>query len=388
MDDINQILKGISTAASNPLAFVSYIVALIAWVLIRIRVGRNKNLLERLKDLPKADRLEALKAEMGVLPIREGLSPEQWIRSRINRYYFLGFVVLCAVFVILFAISAYAAIFKEKLAPNSVSDAIKTEVVISDQRLMRAVAEVDLGVGNDFVISRLGPPRHTLQWNKTTTCSDYDFPFAKVGFIYDLNKVVFITIIAKRGDFHPDVIGRYGSDTQGCLGCFTFGEANDSEDFLEEEQRYPLAIGLHFGGNARTDIYVEEHRVHSSWNRRVFLLSTPEGYVPKSDNDPFLDLVHSIEDWQMSDKPLKSVSPEERDRFIKARRGLRPNGFALLYEDEVWIGPSQVSASDPSIKQSRWPDALVGTTTESLVGTVPKPIYYPSNCSELILSGR
>ena len=47
---------------------------------------------------------------MGVIELKEGLSPEQFLRSRIHSYYFLGFVVLCAVVVILVAISVYASL--------------------------------------------------------------------------------------------------------------------------------------------------------------------------------------------------------------------------------------------------------------------------------------
>jgi hypothetical protein len=388
MDDITPILKGIATAATNPLAFVSYIVAVIACVLIRIRVGRNKNLLKRLKDLPASDRLAALEAEMGVIPLTKGLSPEQWIRSRINLYYFLGFLVFCGVFVILFAISSYAALYREKFSDRVVSDAIESEAVVSDQRLIRAVEEIDLGVGKDFVISRLGPPRHTAQWNKTTACADYEFSFAKLGIIYDLKKVVFVLVVSKRHDFHPDVIGRYGQKTRGCLGCFAFGDVTSPDEFFHEEERelHTPAIALQFGGNAKTDIYVEEYLIHPSWNRRVFLLNTPEAYEEKDNDEAFSKMASLIENWIPEDNSLKKVSPAERDIFEKSRKELRPNGFALLYEDEFWDGPTQISTSDPSIWQSRWPNTLVGTTASTLVGTVPSPIYFPGNCRELLLS--
>src|SRR5882762_9838594 len=106
MGDIGPILKGLGVAAINPLAFVAYIIAVVAWAYIRHRVDRNKNLLQRLSALAPQDRLEALKTEMGIVPLKEGLGPDQWIRSRIHLYYFLGFVVFCAVLVIVFAISA------------------------------------------------------------------------------------------------------------------------------------------------------------------------------------------------------------------------------------------------------------------------------------------
>jgi hypothetical protein len=58
-----------------------------------------------LKDLPPKDRLDALKAEMGTVTLKEGLSPEQYLKSRIHLYYFLGFALICLVIVILVALA-------------------------------------------------------------------------------------------------------------------------------------------------------------------------------------------------------------------------------------------------------------------------------------------
>jgi hypothetical protein len=111
---IDAILKGLATAAINPLAFVAYICAITAWVILRWRVDRNKNLLDKLDGLPEKDRLPAIEREIGTIKLKEGLSPEQYLLSRVHLYYFLGFIVLCGVVVILFAISSYRT-------PNPVS---------------------------------------------------------------------------------------------------------------------------------------------------------------------------------------------------------------------------------------------------------------------------
>jgi hypothetical protein len=42
---------------------------------------------------------------MGAVRLRGGLTPDQWIKSRIHLYYFLGFALLCVVAVIIFAIA-------------------------------------------------------------------------------------------------------------------------------------------------------------------------------------------------------------------------------------------------------------------------------------------
>jgi hypothetical protein len=101
-----EILKGLGTAALNPMAFVAYIVATLAWLYLRQRVERNKGLLSKIDKLPEKDRLDALRAEMGSVRV-SGLNAEQWIRSRIHLYYFLSFAILCLLVSVLFAISAF-----------------------------------------------------------------------------------------------------------------------------------------------------------------------------------------------------------------------------------------------------------------------------------------
>jgi hypothetical protein len=102
-------LAGVPAAAASPLALAAYCVAVLGFVLVSWRVNRNKNLLERLEALPEGDRFPALQAEMGGVHLATGISPEQWLKLRITRYYLLAFVVLVAAVVIVFAISALRA---------------------------------------------------------------------------------------------------------------------------------------------------------------------------------------------------------------------------------------------------------------------------------------
>ena len=100
------------------MAFVAYIVATIAWLLLRQRVERNKGLLSKIDKLPEKDRLDALRAEMGSVKV-SGLSAEQWIRSRIHLYYFLSFATLCLLISVLFAISAFKSANATTTGPTS-----------------------------------------------------------------------------------------------------------------------------------------------------------------------------------------------------------------------------------------------------------------------------
>jgi hypothetical protein len=105
-DFLKSALGAIPDAATSPFALAGYIVAILAYVVVAWRVERNKNLLHHLQRLPKEDRFRALQVEMGSVFLREGISPEQWVQSRIHKYYLIAFMfvvgAIMAVFIILF----------------------------------------------------------------------------------------------------------------------------------------------------------------------------------------------------------------------------------------------------------------------------------------------
>jgi hypothetical protein len=101
-------LSAIPSAATNRYSLIAYALALVAYILTIWRVQRNKNLLEALQKLPAKDRIGALETEMGGVRLAEGISAEQWLRSRINKYYLLAFLATCIVVVVIFAIAATA----------------------------------------------------------------------------------------------------------------------------------------------------------------------------------------------------------------------------------------------------------------------------------------
>jgi hypothetical protein len=50
--------------------------------------------------LPPKDRLGALETELGGARLAVGLSPEQWLRSKVHKYYLLAFLATCGVVVV------------------------------------------------------------------------------------------------------------------------------------------------------------------------------------------------------------------------------------------------------------------------------------------------
>jgi hypothetical protein len=113
-----QATKDVIVAASaNPLALAALLLLLATWLIVALRVSRNKELLKSLNKLPSKDRLAALQAEMGVVEIKGGLSPEQWLKNKVRTYYLVGFAMLCVTVIVLIAIlvSSHAPALKSGL---------------------------------------------------------------------------------------------------------------------------------------------------------------------------------------------------------------------------------------------------------------------------------
>jgi len=349
--DIVGILKGIGTAATNPLAFVSYVFAVIGWFVLRSRVERNKNLLGKLSSLPEKERAPTLLAEMGVPSLKEGLSPEQWIRSRNNTYYFLSFVVLCAVLVILFAISAFTH-NTEATTPTYPPPRAEDP----NQSFMKAVDEMDLGLHKDFIISKFGEPPHVYKWTKGS-CSQYRFPFATVNFMFDGNDdVVALYVIKRIQSYRPDFWTHYSwthlGKGQTCLGCFSFKDATSE---LDSELKSVDLLHWNFGASDTEhfpDIYAErmDGTTDPKTNRVLALVYTSHGVAdPESDNTFIKQIVPVLREWQnwQGNQPsqsnqwelefdayLKQLPQDERQEFLEARGHLTPNAFVLVTDSE------------------------------------------------------
>lgn len=109
MEFLNSAIKALPTVASSPLALIAFLSLVAAWLIIGIRVQRNKNLLKNLEKVPPNDRLQALRDEMGRVRIKSGLTPEQYLRSRIHLYWLIAFVTLCLVILLILALAASSA---------------------------------------------------------------------------------------------------------------------------------------------------------------------------------------------------------------------------------------------------------------------------------------
>lgn len=105
MEFLQALLAAIPAAASSAYGLIAYALATLACVFFIWRVVRNKNLLEHIEKLPPKDRLRALEIEMGGARLAKGLSPEQWLRAKVQRYYLLAFLAICAAAVAIVALA-------------------------------------------------------------------------------------------------------------------------------------------------------------------------------------------------------------------------------------------------------------------------------------------
>ena len=95
MDFFKVALKAIPDAAASPLGLISFVFVILCYTVLALKVKRNKQLLDSLDKIPEKDRFKVLEAEMGSVRLRSGLSPEQWLRHRLNLYYLLALVLFC-----------------------------------------------------------------------------------------------------------------------------------------------------------------------------------------------------------------------------------------------------------------------------------------------------
>lgn len=105
---IKALPSTIGAASKNPLALIALLILLASWVIVSLKVHRNRELLRSLGRLPQKDRLTALEAEYGIVKIKGGMSAEQWLKQQSQTYLFYGFGMLCLVAVILVAIVVYS----------------------------------------------------------------------------------------------------------------------------------------------------------------------------------------------------------------------------------------------------------------------------------------
>lgn len=100
------VLKFLPEAASSPLAFVAYVVAIAAAVIVAISYQRNVAQQKLIDSLPAQDRQNRAREIVGK-PLPEDVTADQWLKGERQKLLFAGFCVVCLTVVCVFAISVW-----------------------------------------------------------------------------------------------------------------------------------------------------------------------------------------------------------------------------------------------------------------------------------------
>ena len=85
MGFFQQMIAALPTVSTSWQAVTGYVAVTAAFVIVSLKVTRNKNLLSRLQSLPERDRARVLQMEMGASYLATGLSAEQWLQQQRQR---------------------------------------------------------------------------------------------------------------------------------------------------------------------------------------------------------------------------------------------------------------------------------------------------------------
>jgi len=305
-----------STATSNR-ALIAYCLTIIAWTVIAFRVKRNQNLLGSLEKLPEKDRFIALQAEMGAVRLREGLSPADWLRSRTQLYYFVAFIVLCALVLGLFLIAAYAPA-KSASVGKEIQSALQSA---TQQSQDSALEDIDIGATSEFINSKLGPPK-TISPNGSVSLAFYSLPNYYLSAVFVENQVYKYLVTSRNANFHPE-LRKVGIENK--LGLVSFSDLGDST--------YPRYFNI-----SSKDVQYAERVLWSMSNAargsNLDLCYSGVGvdYDTESPTAGLMGMPGFSDIEQEIQKRADSMDSNEAgmSEALKALRKLKPNSYAVL----------------------------------------------------------
>jgi hypothetical protein len=100
------LIEGLKAAALSPYAFIGYVAVVAAWAYVVSARNQLRHFADDLRQLPEADRWSAVQKRYNVFP-REGLTAEDYLRSRRQSLLFLAFlsIVIAVVAVVTVAMT-------------------------------------------------------------------------------------------------------------------------------------------------------------------------------------------------------------------------------------------------------------------------------------------
>lgn len=102
---LERFLTALPVTATSGYAFVAYLLTLVASTYLASRQRRFSILLEKIKELPEADRLTAIRLEMGAIDVPKGFSPEHYLAAQRMKYRFGIYAILSICAVVIFSLA-------------------------------------------------------------------------------------------------------------------------------------------------------------------------------------------------------------------------------------------------------------------------------------------
>ena len=144
---LRQALDALTEAAQHPLALGMYVLVVVSWLVISLRIKRYRLLLRHLKKLPVKDRLKVLELEMGPLP-KKGINAEQWLRSREQVFKLARMVITNLTIIIILTL----AVFYFRV---QASTGVSGRVTLDDEPVGNAIISV-LGMSGQWDTNKNG----------------------------------------------------------------------------------------------------------------------------------------------------------------------------------------------------------------------------------------
>jgi hypothetical protein len=210
---VKVFLDSLPQLAKSPSAIVAFCILAAGWLFIAARTVRNRQMLSKIAALPERDRLAVLQMEMGIPPLREGLTAEEFLRARLHTYYLLAFLSLIAAMTLIVSFR-----LPEPLPP---SPSIDSTVAASREGTGSANLRthkhchsgLEIGQTRKYVESQLGPPPFTSSSVKGQT--SYEFEDHHLVIVYAGEKVAAYGITALDSLYQNTCIGREAFDQLG-----------------------------------------------------------------------------------------------------------------------------------------------------------------------------
>lgn len=99
------LIDKVPELVKTPLGVLGLCILVGAYLLAFWKKARFDSLIARIDSLPERDRLEALKSEMGSVPIPSRFAPADWLMAQRQKYFF-GAYLVTALLAALFIMSA------------------------------------------------------------------------------------------------------------------------------------------------------------------------------------------------------------------------------------------------------------------------------------------